>query len=292
MPGNVSGNSYFDDLSIRSVSDVEFTGSYLHRLSRNRAGLFSLEMIAEGEVLLELEKRTLHLKGPVLFWDGDFSSFFCFHHLPAKKHYRHLWVDFTGERGKRIIDALQSTFPGGCVPLVRQSGSALLAIFEELYRIFHQPDGYDSCGAVLLVEKLVYLALEAGNRLPRLQGDPFNLFRIYDSFRYEPFQEFDIGALASARGISVVYLRKLFKNKFSLAIGDYVFRMRMQSAAEILKTESFRITELADKCGFSTVSPFSNAFRRFFGVSPRAYRRSGGKRDASAEELLASPGGK
>lgn len=286
MPGNANSTTfYFDDLVIRSVSDVEFSGSYMHHPSMNKAGIFSLEMIAEGEVLLELEEKTLHLKGPVLFWNGDFSSYFCFHHLPAKKHYRHLWIDFNGERGRRIITSLQNTFPAGFVPLQRQSSTALLSIFEELYKIFHQQEGYDSSGAVLMIEKLVYLTLEAGNRLPRLQGDPFNLSRIYDSFRYEPFQEFDIKELASVRGISIVYLRKLFKNKFSIAIGDYVFRMRMQCAAEILKTESFRITELADKCGFSTVSAFSNAFRRVFGISPRTYRQKAEKHPVKQKEI-------
>lgn len=282
---NSNNSTYFNDLMIRAVSDMEFSGNQMHRLSPNKKGAYSLEMIAEGEVLLELEKRTLHLKGPVLFWNGDFSSYFCFHHLPAKKHYRHLWIDFTGERGRRIIDSFQQVFPAGCIPLSSQSCSALLAIFEELYNNFHQQDGYDSCGAVLLIEKLVYFALEAGNRLPRLQGDPFNLNRIYDSFRYEPFQEFDIKALASARGISIVYLRKLFKNKFSITIGDYVFRVRMQSAAEILKTEGFRITELSDKCGFSTVSAFSNAFRRVFGVSPRSYRTNAVKKKVPAGKV-------
>lgn len=280
MPGNQNNNNggnYFNDLMIRAVSDMEFSGNHMHRPSRNKEGAFSLEMIAEGEVLLELEQHTLHLKGPVLFWNGDFSSYFCFHHLPAKKHYRHLWIDFYGERGRRIINSLQKVYPEGFLPLAPQSFSAHLAIFEELYKNFHHQDGYDSCGAVLLIEKLVYFALEAGNRLPRLQGDPFNLFRIYDSFRYEPFQEFDIKALAAARGISVVYLRKLFKNKFAMTIGDYVSRVRMQSAAELLKTEGFRITELSDKCGFSTVSAFSNAFCRIFGMSPRTYRKTAGK---------------
>lgn len=279
MPGNVDYlHSYFSDLAIRSVSDVEFSGNFIHRQSPNKEGIFSLEMIAGGEVLLELEERTLFLKGPVLFWNGDFSRYFCFHHLPEKKHYRHLWIDFTGERGRRIISALQTTFPAGSVPLSRQSASALLTVFEELYTNFHQTDGYDSYGAVLLIEKMVYLALEAGNCLPRLQGDPFRLTKIYNNFRYEPFQEFNIKELAAVRGISVVYLRKLFKNKFAITIGEYIFRMRMQSAAEILKTESFRITELADKCGFSTVSAFSNAFRRIFGISPRAYRNGTGRK--------------
>ncbi|MBP5182053.1 MAG: helix-turn-helix transcriptional regulator, partial [Lentisphaeria bacterium] len=69
------------------------------------------------------------------------------------------------------------------------------------------------------------------------------------------------------------------------------FRMRMPSAAELLKTESFRSTERADTCGFSTVSAFSNAFRRVFGTSPRAWRRSGEKNE-DAKGMLPSPGGK
>ena len=44
------------------------------------------------------------------------------------------------------------------------------------------------------------------------------------------------------------------------------------------------ITELADKCGFSTVSAFSNAFRRVFGISPRTYRQKAEKRSLKQKD--------
>ena len=44
----------------------------------------------------------------------------------------------------------------------------------------------------------------------------------------------------------------------------------------LLKSNQYRINELADMCGFANVSGFSNAFYRRFGMFPREYQRNGG----------------
>ncbi|MFQ9573992.1 MAG: helix-turn-helix transcriptional regulator [Roseburia hominis] len=48
--------------------------------------------------------------------------------------------------------------------------------------------------------------------------------------------------------------------------------MRLQNAAHLLRTTDTSITEIAGICGFSDGNYFGDAFRKHYGMSPRAYR--------------------
>lgn len=47
-----------------------------------------------------------------------------------------------------------------------------------------------------------------------------------------------------------------------------LFSWRMESAANLLKTQPLRIKEVSAKVGFDSASSFSRAFRRNFGCAP------------------------
>jgi AraC-like DNA-binding protein len=51
--------------------------------------------------------------------------------------------------------------------------------------------------------------------------------------------------------------------------------MRLRRAAVRLGTEAAKVVEIALECGFGDISNFNRTFRAEFGVSPRAWRKSG-----------------
>ena len=48
----------------------------------------------------------------------------------------------------------------------------------------------------------------------------------------------------------------------------------MGEAAGLLRTTALPISEVALQCGFDSPSNFAQAFKRFYGVTPRAYRQA------------------
>jgi AraC-like DNA-binding protein len=52
-----------------------------------------------------------------------------------------------------------------------------------------------------------------------------------------------------------------------------VLELRLRHAAVLLTTTGSSIGKIAERCGFKTFAYFSTAFRRKYGVSPRAYRQ-------------------
>lgn len=53
---------------------------------------------------------------------------------------------------------------------------------------------------------------------------------------------------------------------------EYLTRLRMQYAKQLLQEGEYRINEISALCGYSSAYYFSNAFRQYCGLSPSAYR--------------------
>ena len=53
---------------------------------------------------------------------------------------------------------------------------------------------------------------------------------------------------------------------------EYVMKMRLHKAVELLKDDSISVQEVALAVGFNTHSFFSECFKREFGMTPRQWR--------------------
>jgi AraC-like DNA-binding protein len=79
---------------------------------------------------------------------------------------------------------------------------------------------------------------------------------------------FTCKALASALFVSEAYLRREFKKEHHTGVGEYLRRIRMEKARELL-LERRSVSESALECGYSDVYQFSRAYKRYYGYSPR-----------------------
>lgn len=78
--------------------------------------------------------------------------------------------------------------------------------------------------------------------------------------------------LAAAAGVSTVYFRKLFSQKFGIAPMQYVRQKRIDRAKSLLTSEYFSsVTEVAAAVGFSNIYHFSKIFKQMTSVSPSDY---------------------
>ncbi len=102
----------------------------------------------------------------------------------------------------------------------------------------------------------------AGQLLPRIHG-------ILDSAH----PECPIKTLSSRLGISESRLRAAFRTQTGVSLGRYLREFRINRAAAMLTATSFRISEIAERCGFDSLYSFSRAFRRVKGMPARNYRR-------------------
>lgn len=78
---------------------------------------------------------------------------------------------------------------------------------------------------------------------------------------------------ANAARYSPQHFSEFFRNRVGLGFGTWQFFIRMQHVESLLVTKPWMPVEtLADWNGYSDVSAFSRAFRRYAGISCRQFR--------------------
>ena len=81
--------------------------------------------------------------------------------------------------------------------------------------------------------------------------------------------------LARRFEISTANLSRLFRREFGVGISRYLTTLRLESAVALLNDPALPVSEVSQRCGFSTGGYFIRVFRRHFGTTPKHYRRRG-----------------
>jgi AraC-like DNA-binding protein len=77
---------------------------------------------------------------------------------------------------------------------------------------------------------------------------------------------------AAAANLSKFYFSRFFKEQTGQTFHVYLSRVRISRAEELLAGSDLPVTEIAYRCGFSSLKTFNRLFRTFTGTSPSRYR--------------------
>ena len=80
--------------------------------------------------------------------------------------------------------------------------------------------------------------------------------------------------VAKAVNTSTFYFCKLFKKATGLTFTDYLSRVRIERAKNLLLNPNLRVSEIAYEVGFQSLTHFNRMFRKLTGQSPSAYREA------------------
>lgn len=70
------------------------------------------------------------------------------------------------------------------------------------------------------------------------------------------------------------YLCRVFKKETGLTFNEYLNRVRINKAKELLRNRDLRLTDISLMVGYEDQSYFTKVFKRLTGTLPRAYRES------------------
>jgi two-component system response regulator YesN len=68
------------------------------------------------------------------------------------------------------------------------------------------------------------------------------------------------------------YLSSFFKEQTDVRLSDYLLKLRMDKAQELLRDGFLNVDQIAQQCGYQNTSSFRRAFKRQFGVAPSDFR--------------------
>lgn len=96
--------------------------------------------------------------------------------------------------------------------------------------------------------------------------------KVYDYIR-ENFtnKDFDYDELCRKSGYASSYFRETFLQIYNITPSELVKKMRMEYATELIITRQYKISEIAEMCGYDNVYYFSSVFKKYFGISPSKF---------------------
>lgn len=86
------------------------------------------------------------------------------------------------------------------------------------------------------------------------------------------YEDIKISVFTDKYFLSREYLMKLFKARYGYGIHEYVQKVRMDKAKELLGDPDLKIQEISEILGYRDKNYFSKAFRNYFDCSPTEYR--------------------
>ncbi len=98
------------------------------------------------------------------------------------------------------------------------------------------------------------------------------LHRVLEFMENNFARDVTLQTLAGEAGISLFHFTRLFKAKVGVTPHRYVVLLRMQHARSLLRRTDLSIAEVALESGYAHLGHFAAAFKREFGLLPRAFR--------------------
>lgn len=86
-------------------------------------------------------------------------------------------------------------------------------------------------------------------------------------------EELSLRELAISYSKNEKYMGRLFKDQVGVSFREYCNRIRLERAAELLRSTDKRVIDVALECGFNNVSYFNRCFIKAYGVPPGEYRK-------------------
>ena len=144
--------------------------------------------------------------------------------------------------------------------------------FQNLYHIWNgKKPGYYAKSMSLFYE-IIYLFKKSAETYISPNGKAkLDLAYNYILEHYTDYK-FDYKELCDSTGLSYSYFSELFNAEYGMSPVKLITKMKIDFAKELLITDHYSISEIAEKCGFENVYYFSNVFKRLVGVSPKNYR--------------------
>jgi AraC-like DNA-binding protein/quercetin dioxygenase-like cupin family protein len=240
-----------------------------YEIHRATFPFYSIEFVARGRGTVKLGDGTHALQGGCLFSYGpgvrhDITTL---RGEPLVKYF----VDFQGRDSCRLLRSCNLS-PGSVVQVF--APHEIESVLDELIRSGCRGTRHS---ANLCAKFLECLALKiADSRAPLGRAETL-AFATYQQSRQHIQQHFEqlktLQQIARECHVSGPYLCRLFRRYDHQSPYQYLLRLKMNHAAELLKRPDALVKQVAELTGFGDPFHFSRAFKSVLGVSPDSFRR-------------------
>lgn len=86
------------------------------------------------------------------------------------------------------------------------------------------------------------------------------------------YKDIDMAVVSNMVSLSYSHFSKIFKDETGMNFSDYLQKVRMEKALEMLGDPTNKVHDIAQGIGYNNPKHFTRAFKNYFGFSPSEYR--------------------
>lgn len=217
-----------------------------------------------NDEMFELEKDSLLLLFP-----------FQFHYYITRQDNEYRWLVITFDE----VDPVPAELRRRPVKLSMFGYSLVEEILETYLEQEISPDPI----LALKLSSCVNCLLNEMRNIARLNPKPTQVLRdskmtllerICGYINHNLSQPMTVHELALKHGISEGYLSALFSRLIGCGPGEYIRKVKINRAVDMLNTGKYMISDIAEQTGFSSPAVFSRTFKAVTGNSPREFTKN------------------
>ena len=256
-----SKKSFFSELE--GAESININSSWTRRLVAPWGLLFPVE--GTGEISLDGSSVTASKGSLFIYQPGYRYTFRSF------GKWRYLWVHFPVRNHMIGQMDFDEVIPGlGMWNPDPESWERILVELREAIALeaIHRP-GWEAL-ALLLVETV--LQRFSGRSQPGVKRSRDRIRHIIQLLTGE--RDYKIGEIAAECGMSVALLFQVFRKEMGCSPREYREQFFLRQVKKMLLNTDLSLENIAEACHMCDRYYFSNRFKKLFGISPAAFRKS------------------
>ncbi len=258
-------NDYFNgDFRITAIERAVFVGKNEYPQER----VVFKSQLTHNELIYNLAGRnTVYFNGKVMNVEENTIRF-----LPKGENRQYIVENKKDDAGAECIDIFFDTdLPVADEAFVVKCNNAerIGNLFKKLFAAWVSKDDGYYFECISLLYK-IFAEMQKTNYIGQSQYDLIKPAIIYIEKNFLN-EKISVPFLSERCRISESYLKKLFIKKFGVTPMKYIIQMKINYACDLLSSERYTISEVAQMCRYDNVYYFSRQFKEYIGISPSVF---------------------
>ncbi|MDF2838220.1 MAG: transcriptional regulator, AraC family, partial [Paenibacillus sp.] len=264
-----------------------------YRVAPRWMDCYSLHAVTEGKLVLREGEREVSLAGGDLFCKYKGHSY-AYHRDPGCSLLTLSWIAFDGPGAETALAEAGFSLEH---PYARKRYDAAMgSAMSDLFRLMRE--GAGAAAKIELQDGSLRHGLTVQSALLRFLSElvavepteqrASSMDWVKQSVRYielHAAEGLTVDQLASMAGVNRSYFSTAFSEQVGLSPLQYMTKVRMGKATELLAETTATVTEIAYSLGYASPFAFTRAFAGHHGMPPSAYRKRLERDEAGAAGL-------
>ena len=185
-------------------------------------------------------------------------------------------ISFTGEdMDSEIVDFLSSATGALLCEFDDETTEKILRLCERARSEMLEKKPMWKCSAIGAVEDILVTAIRnAARNSGNTQSTPKLLQSVTSYIRQNYKSDLSLSSVAKHFGLSAGHLGLIFSKNFGTSYNNYVNRVRLRHACNMLAHSNLSTKEIAFECGFNSAEYFFYVFRKHLDMTPLRFRKA------------------